>query len=342
MNRAIIFILFSFLFVSCRNTQPCLVIDLEAVSVYRIEPVSQVMEEIQNPSAMHFFKKWIIFFNVESGADAPFYLYSTDSLKFQFHSGKFGRGPGEFFAFNPHYWEYTDSSFMINTNYFYRTELSVVPDELVIRRNTVISADVMNNLLRVNDTLVISDTRNQDKEYALYNVAKRKYFDSFSEFPKTKISYETSADRDNMLQKNCVINKNLQRMAAFYLRIPLVRLYDFDYNLLKEIRLKDIEESSIGLKDFYDDKENLYFLLPYATSQSIFVLFLNTTSDDSYSLKTTELQEWDWDGNLKNRFDIQEQVDLYCISEDGKTFYGLKTREENFRILKADLNKVRI
>lgn len=101
----------------------------------------------------------------------------------------------------------------------------------------------------------------------------------------------------------------------------------------------NIEEKSLSLNDFYNDKEDLYFLLPYATASGIFVLFINEPSDDSYFSKSTELQMWDWNGNLQKRYNIEEQVDLFCISSDSKTFYGLKSRGEDFYILKVPLDE---
>ena len=96
-------------------------------------------------------------------------------------------------------------------------------------------------------------------------------------------------------------------MIAFYIREPLIRIFNFASKLIKEIRLKDIHQKNISLTEFYNNEENIYFLLH---------------TQNSFLEETTELQKWDWNENLIKRYKILEPVDLYCISNDAKVFYG--------------------
>lgn len=335
MNK-ITYLIILHLLVSCGTSQSVQITDLEKIPIHTVSPRQQVMKEVLHPQAMHLFGSWVIFINSPQG-DAPFYAYSKDDLSFQFHAGKFGRGNGEFFYCNPDYWECRDSSILINTNNFYKTEFTFHQDSLRIIKQDIIGEEAMNNLLTVNDSIIIFSNENKAKEYSVYNTVKHQVIHSFSDFPTTRISYEETCNRDNIMQKQCVINRDAQVIAAFYLRIPLIRLYDFNYKIIKEIRLKGISEKSISMIDFYNNEEELYFLLPYATKDRIFVLFINTTESQSYQQENTELQEWDWNGNLVRRYHIQKQIDLFCISGDAKTFYGLKSGEEDYLIFKGAL-----
>lgn len=295
------------------------------------------MEEVLHPQVMHLSGQWLVFINSPQG-DVPFYVYSGDDLGFRFRAGRFGRGAGEFFHCNPYYWESSnDSSFLLHTNDFYRTKVAFCRDSLKIISNNLIGEDAMNDLLTVNDSVIIFSNANQAKEYSVYNTLQHKVIETFSDYPATRISYEDTSDRDNVMQKQCVINRDSQVMAAFYLHIPLIRLYDFNYRLVKEIRLKDISEKNISMADFYNNEEELFFLLPYATRDRIFVLFIHAPESQTYYQESTELHEWDWKGNLIRRYNIQEQIDLFCISGNNKVFYGLKSREEDYRIFKAYL-----
>ncbi|NUN84171.1 hypothetical protein, partial [Odoribacter splanchnicus] len=111
-------------------------------------------------------------------------------------------------------------------------------------------------------------------------------------------------------------------MIAFYIREPLIRIFNFASKLIKEIRLKDIHQKNISLTEFYNNEENIYFLLPTTTQHHVFVLFINKDTQNSFLEETTELQKWDWNENLIKRYKILEPVDLYCISNDAKVFYG--------------------
>lgn len=335
MNKIVYFILLYF-FVSCGTSQSTQTADLGKIPIQPVKIQQQVIKEVFHPQAMHLFGSWVIFTNSPKG-DVPFYAYSRDDLNFQFCAGKFGRGNGEFFYCNPDYWESRDSSILINTDNFYKTEITFCSDSLKMIGQNRIGEKAMNNLLTVNDSIIIFSNENQIKEYSVYNTVNHQVIHSFSDFPTTKISYKETSDRDNIMQKQCVINRDSQVMAAFYLRIPLIRFYDFNYHLIQEIRLKDISEKSISMTDFYNNEEDLYFLFPYATSDRIFVLFIHAPELQSYRQEYTEVQEWDWKGNLRRRYHIQEPIDLFCVSEDNKTFYGLKSGEDDYLILKAAL-----
>ena len=84
----------------------------------------------------------------------------------------------------------------------------------------------------------------------------------------------------------------------------------------------DIHQKNISLTEFYNNEENIYFLLPTTTQHHVFVLFINKDTQNSFLEETTELQKWDWNENLIKRYKILEPVDLYCISNDAKVFYG--------------------
>ena len=88
------------------------------------------------------------------------------------------------------------------------------------------------------------------------------------------------------------------------------------------ILLKISDSAQIKLIEKYNNEENIYFLLPTTTQHHVFVLFINKDTQNSFLEETTELQKWDWNENLIKRYKILEPVDLYCISNDAKVFYG--------------------
>ena len=260
MNKILI-ILFISTILSCKEEYSVQILDLNTIPLELIKTEKQTMQEIQNPSSMHFFNNHIVFINTENNTDVPFYIYSTDSLNYIQRFGKFGRGPQEIFSYNPNYWDTTDSSFIINTNHYYSTEITFSKDSFHISRPLFLSNIIMNNLLRINDSLIIFDSKRENKEFSIYNTNKREIIKGFSKFPKATIPYKSKEDRDNILQKSCVINRDSQIMIAFYIREPLIRIFNFASKLIKEIRLKDIHQKNISLTEFYNNEENIYFLL---------------------------------------------------------------------------------
>lgn len=172
MNKILI-ILFISTILSCKEEYSVQILDLNTIPLELIKTEKQTMQEIQNPSSMHFFNNHIVFINTENNTDVPFYIYSTDSLNYIQRFGKFGRGPQEIFSYNPNYWDTTDSSFIINTNHYYSTEITFSKDSFHISRPLFLSNIIMNNLLRINDSLIIFDSKRENKEFSIYNTNKR-------------------------------------------------------------------------------------------------------------------------------------------------------------------------
>ena len=100
MNKILI-ILFISTILSCKEEYSVQILDLNTIPLELIKTEKQTMQEIQNPSSMHFFNNHIVFINTENNTDVPFYIYSTDSLNYIQRFGKFGRGPQEIFSYNP-------------------------------------------------------------------------------------------------------------------------------------------------------------------------------------------------------------------------------------------------
>lgn len=107
--------------------------------------------------------------------------------------------------------------------------------------------------------------------------------------------------------------------------------------MVKEIKLKNIEETPLTTKEFYQDEGKLYFSFPYSAASKIYVLFENETLASTYQSPDLELQVWNWNGEIEKRYRFKCKFDIFTISDDGKIFYGLNKRKENFYFIKGTL-----
>lgn len=336
MKISLYLICFLFLY-SCRVKTQENYIDLENIPLTNIHTDTVIMNEVMQPFSMYPFKQWLLLINMESSIEFPLFVYNIDSLKFCYAIGKFGRGPNEFFNINPYYFNKTDSSFFINTNVFWETEMLYDKDSIKIGESNVILNTPANNLLKINDSLFFLENNMEKFEYSIYNIKKKTKESSFSSFPMSKIRVQSQDDRDNIFQKTCLYSNENRSIIAFYQNIPLVRVYDENYKLTKEIKLKNMEEDPLTTKDFYQDKGKLYFSFPYAVGSKIYVLFENETLASTYRSFDSEIQVWNWDGELETRYRLACKFDIFTISDDGKIFYGLNKRKENFYFIKGIL-----
>lgn len=322
---------------SCRGKTPVTYIDMENIPLTDVDTDTVMMNEVMQPFSMYPFKQWLLLINVEPHAEFPLFVYNIESLKFSYATGKFGRGANEFFNINPYYFNKTDSSFFINTNEFWETEMLYDKDSITIGKSSRILNTPANNLLKINDSLFFSENRMEKFEYSIYNTKNKTKEKSFSDFPTSKIMYQSNDDRDNIYQKTCLYNKEKKSIIAFYQNIPLVRIYDEECKPVKEIKLKNIEDSPLTTKEFYQNKGKLYYSFPYSVGSKIYVLFENETLDSTYRSPDSEIQVWNWNGAIEKRYRLRCKFDLFTISDDGKIFYGLNKREENFYFIKGTL-----
>ena len=335
----IVLSLILFCLVACTSSlQNARKVDIEQIEILNIKSDTTRITELQNPLAMYELGEYILFPHTEKTAEAPLYFYSKKDLSFCFNWGKFGRGPGEIYDCNPYYFQKTDSSFTLNTNYIYETEFKVKGDSLEMETPKLITSLPMNNLLKINDSIFFFENKLEEKEFSLFNTQRRVTLKKFGEYPQTTIPFDELSDRDNICQKTCILNREKGLIYVFYENMPLIRLYSIDGNLLEEVTLKDIRPKKMTVAEFYESKSELYFSFPYRSGNSIYVQFFNVPLNSVHTLKQVEVQEWDEELNLKNRFLIDRNFNIFCVANDDvPTLYGFNQREDDTYFVKAKL-----
>lgn len=313
-------------------------VDLEQIQILNIKADTTSIAEIQNPLAMYELGEYILFPHSEKTAESPLYFYSKKDLSFCFSWGKFGRGPGEIYDCNPYYFQKTDSSFILNTNYIYETDFKMKGDSLEMETPKLIASLPMNNLLKINDSIFFFENKLEEKEFSLYNTKRHATIKKFGEYPQTVILFDEPSDRDNICQKSCILNRDKGLIYVFYENMPLIRMYSITGNLLEEVTLKDTRPKKITVPEFYESKSDLYFSFPYCSGNSIYVQFFNVPLNKVYTLEQVELQEWDEELNLKNRFLIDRNFNIFCIATGSiPMLYGFNQREGDAYFIKAKL-----
>lgn len=326
------------LFACTSSLQKARQVDLEQIQILNIKADTTSIAEIQNPLAMYELGEYILFPHSEKTAEAPLYFYSKKDLSFCFNWGKFGRGPGEIYDCNPYYFQKTDSSFILNTNYIYETGFKMKGDSLEMETPKLIASLPMNNLLKINDSIFFFENKLEEKEFSLYNTKRHATIKKFGEYPQTVIPFDELSDRDNICQKSCILNREKGLIYVFYENMPLIRMYSITGNLLEEVTLKNTRPKKITVPEFYESKSDLYFSFPFCSGNSIYVQFFNVPLNKVYTLEQVELQEWDEELNLKNRFLIDRNFNIFCIATDSvPMFYGFNQWEGDAYFLKAKL-----
>ncbi len=332
----IVFILNLICFSCKKESFQTINITLKKFGIQHVKADCFPMNDIQHPMAMYEYDQWIIFPNTETTADFPLYLYQKKDLKLAFKWGVFGRGPNELYDCNAYYFEKTDSSFFLNTNYVYESEFTTNGKEIEIKRKEIIAPFPMNNLLKINDSIFFFENRLQKNEYSLYNRKNGNIIKQFSKYPLSEYTYQTMDNRDNICTKSCVIRPTKDSICSFYENLPIIRLYNTKGDILKEVRIQDFAYK-INLKDYNSHKSVLYFSYPYATEKYIYVQFFNQPLDEYNQAQSVEIQRWNWDLTLSKRFLIDKYFDIFCVDSQTNILYGVNQTNENSYFIKAVL-----
>ena len=331
-----LFIVFLLFLSACQN-QKSHVEYIDTVNVSSVELIfaNQVpVKEIFYPQSLYTFKDDLVCMCINQGADHPLYLFDKDDFSFKGALGDLGRGAGEFFDVNPYYFEKTDSSVFLNTNNYFETEIMFKNDSIEIVDHKALINLTLNNLTKLNDSLFICNN-NVQNEYCLFNMKKHQVIKKFSSFPVCRIKFNENDDRNNFMERTLVCNQKEGKWMSFYRYLPLIRLYDFDGNLIKEIKLKGLDQKNGSIDDFYEGGFLSFFVAPMVADDLIYVLFMNKNEEEFMKDPSVELQVWDWTGKLLKKYRITEPFNLYTVSN--RVLYGLNLKEENNYFFKVGL-----
>lgn len=330
------FIVFFLFLAACQNQR----FHVEYVDTENISPVKLlsaekvVVEKVFYPQSLYVFEDDLVCMCINQGADHPLYLFDKNDFSFKGAFGDFGRGAGEFFDVNPYYFERTDSSVFLNTNNYFETEVMFKNDSIEIINHRALANLTLNNLVKLNDSLFVCND-NVHNEYCLVDIKKHRVIKNFSDFPACRMKFNEHDDRNNFMQRALIANPKELKLMSFYRYLPLIRLYDFDGNLIKEIKLKGVDQKNGSVDDFYDGGFLSFFVAPVVADDLIYVLFMNKHEEEFMKDPSVELQVWDWNGKLLSKYRITEPFNLYTVSN--RVLYGLSLREEDNCFFKVSL-----
>jgi len=295
---------------------------------------TNVVKEVYDPCDIYAVGDDFLVINRDQNANVIYRYDSVMSFKDAFFS--YGRAGNEF-VFVDNCLKYgSDSTLYLYTNGFNCTEFLLDGHGITITDNFRILAEVQNNVILLNDSLLFYQVLQNDAPFHVYNYVTGEVVCEFGEFPESSIVPETDADRDNICLCNSVYDEGGKRLVSFYESIPIVRIYDMEtYELVREIRIVDSEKHTTSLNDYYEEKGIIYFLRPMLVGEYVYALYLNARADSKFIEKTV-LIKMDLNGNIIATFTLDRFCPIYTISDD-EMFYGISISGGEYLFCKTKL-----
>ena len=187
----------------------------------------------------------------------------------------------------------------------------------------------LNGFCRLSDSVFLADIFdpyiNAKKEHRIL-YPNEKVGEVFGDFPDEGINFDEYIHKVSYYQKSTVANPSKERIASFYFRIPKLKIYDYQTNLIKEVNL-DANRKNVHERDLkFPDHDFIYFAGPKATKDFIYILYVNADKskvlDFSNSYQPAILK-FNWDGNLLESYSLDRPIVSFAISPDNKKIYGV-------------------
>jgi hypothetical protein len=187
----------------------------------------------------------------------------------------------------------------------------------------------INRVVQLNDELYVTMNFTPDLdeyEHLLYSGIDAKVLKKFGDYPETTMDFESPMSKSMYFLYSAVSNIAEEKIAVFYRNVNIIRFYDFDGNLEKEIEVGSYKEPSIAAE------QTVFFIEPQAADDRILVLYLNENNDyavNNLEKIRPELHAYTWSGELLYRCFIDAPVYTFGVSDKGDKLIAATHWEDN-------------
>lgn len=269
---------------------------------------------------------------LDQGKENLFKVYNLPDLSFLYAFGDIGEGPDEFQFVNGNSLKIHGEHLVVLSG------AQLIKIKLHAEKATweeqfkliTDSGGPINGLHLINDSVYVADlwdAKPGAPEHRLVHLGRNEELVRFGEFPESTSGEDMEQGnlvRDYM--KATVANPKDGRLAAFYLYHNQIKLYSSDGELLREIEVKSSSKSAS------DEEMWIYRAEPFATSDHIYVLYVGMPKkevEENVQTFRPNLEVWDWEGNLLDRFMLDQPVTAFTYAEEFNKLYGLSFFKED-------------
>lgn len=327
MKNILAFLMILF-FAACSSKEQSTIqtIDLADIPVQQVkfEVLPLDTSKILYPQGIYVFKDHIILMTPME--EHLFTFWDRKTLEYEFSTTVKGQGPNDLTSLNPLYFASSDSSIFVLDRHLEKEMLLDDNQLKTINRTSIVIGNTINGLFKVDDAnyIMFGVNNKADCEHYKYDGENISKFgtlpcpapnESIKEYEVWQFNSKTIAGKQG---KNVFFN--------FYTYLNLVREYDVEGNLLKEIKLEGMPQKENTYSMYLnrvDYPATPYWSFARATEKHVYVLFNQGQTcqelwrDDIETPPDVELQVWNWDGSLEARYKFDKPFSRYIVSEDG-------------------------
>jgi hypothetical protein len=296
---------------------------------------SLISKEIAMDSTVLIPSKILVFPDkaviLDNGKESLFKVFSLPDFSLLYSFGKQGEGPDEFSFVSANSLQKRGDDLVVISGTTLRKirmeeEGSVMGESVALLKS---NAGPVNRLLMINDSTYICDifdAKPGGPEYQTVHLPSAKEVATFGKYPEQ--STDQNSGQGNLYRdfgKTTVINPKDGRLAAFYFLQNQIKFYNPKGDFLREIGVEVLEKPVSG------EELDLFWVEPYATENHIYVMFVGKPKSEiaeEFETFRPHLEIWDWEGNLLERYTLDQFLTSYAVSEKRQKIYGFSYFKE--------------
>lgn len=252
----------------------------------------------------------------EQRKDTMFSFWQLPECQYLFKAGTKGRGPNNFMVLDRVFAE-TDNGFKtfeIATSKVKEVKIDDGGLKIVAEQCLDMLHMPLNRFTFLTDSSYCFLSGDEGMEYILLDKKLDTHF--FSLYPD--LLYKGEDDTNIRLYNKLLVGKpDGEKFAAFYRHIKMLRIYNRNGEMLKELILeKPANTKSEKGRTIY------YYTYPYATDKYIYVL-------ENKKGAQKKLEVWSWDGTPVVRYVLNRNIDSFVVSEKYNKIYATSKDKKN-------------
>ena len=314
MIRNLIFVIVASAFISCSNDCVKIIREAETTDTMSLKPI-KLSKELFMPTRLIATSGKLIVYQ-RKGDDMLIEIDCSTSYQQRIIAKK-GRASNEFVNIDVQSFKPTKGGF-ICMDAGGKVKNVSIDNRITINSEQIPTWGNPQNGIIVNSSFISANVVNDNSEYICYN----KSLDSpdyFSKYPNwTECSEIPLAF---LYMKNMVSHPTEDKFAAFYVNFRKVRILNLMGDLLYDVDVQ-VPDVFPPYSQFSEHRVLAYASYPCATNQFIYSLCLNRNVNPAIN-NNPEIHIWDWYGNLKKRITLDKHIDIFTVSEDDNTLYGM-------------------
>lgn len=255
-----------------------------------------------------------------------FDVFSLPDGKYLYSKGTIGQGPNEFIFPVVNTIQTEEKGFtVLDVNVLKTVVLQPDSSLRVVKSEKTFNQIPVNGFVKLNDSLLCAFAdcatgTTGEYEYCLKNLSDGADI-KFSEYPDLTAKKFEGDERCRIYYKYLVANANERKFAAFYSYFKFFRIFSFNGELLKEIRVNVPPYRQTENIENWEERE-VFYGKPLATEKYIYA-----------RCHSNEIQVWDWEGNPVIQYITDKEFFTFAVFEKDKKIYMVSAEE-------SDLDKI--